>query len=45
MGEGERLGGDRRTCEYGDIVVHLDTATEDEIQSATEVKTELFRDD
>jgi hypothetical protein len=32
-------------CEYGEFVVHLDTATEDEILSATEVKAEFFRDD
>jgi hypothetical protein len=33
------------SCEYGDFVVHLDTATENEILSATEGKAEFFRDD
>jgi hypothetical protein len=32
-------------CEYEDFLVHLDTATEEEILSATEVKAEFFRDE
>jgi hypothetical protein len=33
------------SCGYGEFVVHLDTATEDEIRSAAEVKAEFFHDD
>ena len=32
-------------CEYGDFVVHLDTASKDAIASAEEVDAEFFRDD
>jgi len=33
------------SCDYGDFLVHLDTATEEEVQSATEVAVSFFRDD
>lgn len=33
------------TCRYGSFVVFLDTATEDDILSAIEVKASFFRDD
>lgn len=32
-------------CRYGSFVAHLDTATEDEIRSASEVEVSFFRDD
>jgi hypothetical protein len=35
----------RFSCEYGDFLVHLDTATEGEILAAKEVSAEFFRDD
>jgi hypothetical protein len=35
----------RFSCEYGDFLVHLDTATDDEIFAAKEVAAEFFRDD
>lgn len=33
------------TCDYGDFLVHLDTAAKDEILAAKEVAAEFFRDD
>jgi hypothetical protein len=33
------------SCHYGDFLVHLDTASEDDILSAKEVSAEFFRDD
>jgi hypothetical protein len=35
----------RFTCDYGDFLVHLDTATEGEIRAAKEVAAKFFRDD
>jgi hypothetical protein len=35
----------RFSCEYGDFLVHLDTATEGEILAAKEVAADFFRDD
>ncbi len=35
----------RFRCEFGEFVVCLDTATEDEIRSAREVPAEFFRED
>jgi hypothetical protein len=35
----------RFTCEYGDFLVHLDTATEGEILAAEEVAADFFPDD
>ncbi len=32
-------------CEYGDFLVQLDTATDDEILTAKEVAAEFFQDD
>jgi hypothetical protein len=32
-------------CEYGEFLVHLDTATEDEVLSAEEVAAEFIWDD
>ena len=35
----------RFNCEYGEFLVYLDTATDDEILAAKEVAAEFFRDD
>ena len=35
----------RFSCDYGDFLVHLDTATDEEILAAKEVAADFFRDD